>query len=470
MREWRLAVLRVHLDLADRSPAVEASLVGYPEPGGSARTFWTRRYPLDAFGLDVAPPTALTVPVDLRDLVAATLYTDLLGESDLWLRLVPPYGYLGAVPWEASIVEATNVPVLRVPDRLPAASDLGRIWRAVIAVGASRRFSRTASYVRSLIGRLVETVQGEVEIDVFADAGTAAALRRVGLGGSGIRLHNPEDAKGLSRQRSMYASEAGEARIHGTPYGLPPTGRIWSDWIVAGLAGQAVRALHVVLDGAFEGDRPRLALSPDPNKPDAGSKYVFVTAGDVQRLADAIGAATLSFGSSWRNPSDLAIRMIADEIGQQRAGATIYSNIAQDSKGDALAWAYAFLAGHNWQRLVPHHPSLFLYAQPEYVRSAFPPRPVRRSIGLSGGDDTLPSLAIHPGYEVLSDLENTYAVAPAVPTWVAASDRYLGNQWAALAKSAASPVPTAEIKGAYDEGAAEALTELSQIVSRHARS
>jgi hypothetical protein len=494
IRQWRLAVLRVQLDLADRPPTVKVSLAGYPQD--TARTFWTQLYPLSAFGLDVVPPTTLVVPPDLRDRVAGTLAANLQSEAALWLRLVPPYGYLGAVPWEASLVEATNLPVLRVPDRLPAASDLGRIWRAVIAVNAAPRFSRAApnirphsaaSYVSSLVKRLGTVVGGEVEIDVFADAGTANALRRQGLPEPWVHLHNPEHAEELSRNRSTHMPDTSTGGVRGRTYaGSVPTGRAWADWIMAGLAGRAVRALHIVLDGVLDLDRPRLTLSPDPKKPVAGSKCVFVTGEGVQRVADAIGAATLSFGSASPNPSDLAIRMIADEIGQQRSGATIYSSIAEDPKGDALAQAYAFLADRSRELPIPLHPSLFMYAQPEQVRSALrQPLPMSQSIAASPGDEVgiLPGPVAHPGSEILSDLAVTYSAEASVPTWVAASDRYLNSQWAGLATSATSPAATAysqgayknvqgayEIsQGAYDRGATEALGELGQIVSRHAR-
>lgn len=487
IRKWRLAVLRVQLDLADRLPTVEVSLVGYPQD--TARTFWTQLYPLSAFGLDVAPPTTLVVPPDLRDRVAGTLPAGLQGEAALWLRLVPPYGYLGAVPWEASLVEATNLPVLRVPDRLPAVTDLGRIWRAVIAVNAAPRFSRAtpnirphsaASYVSSLVKRLGAAVEGEVEIDVFADAGTASALRREGLPGPWVRLHNPEHAEELSRNRSTHMPDTRTGGVRGrTNAGSPPTGRAWADWIMAGLAGQAVRALHIVLDGTLKLDRPRLTLSPDPKKPVAGSKCVFVAGEDVQRVADAIGAATLSFGSASPNISDLAIRMIADEIGQQRSGTTIYSSIAEDPKGDALAQAYAFLADRSRELPIPRHRSLFMYAQPEQVKSALRQAlPVSQGITASPGDEVSSLLGpvAHTGYEVLSDLAVTYSAEASVPTWVAASDRYLSSQWAGLAKGVTAPASTAygqgayeNSQGAYERGAAEALGELGQIVSRHAR-
>src|SRR6185437_2292159 len=124
IEDWQLAVLKVRLDLSERTPAVATELVGYPG-GGSARTMFSLRHPLGAYGLVGTDLSKLQVPDDLQDAVAKALLTDLEGEAALWLRLVPPYGYLGAVPWEVALVERTNLPVLRVPDRMPGARDLG---------------------------------------------------------------------------------------------------------------------------------------------------------------------------------------------------------------------------------------------------------------------------------------------------------------------------------------------------------
>jgi hypothetical protein len=331
------------------------------------------------------------------------------------------------------------------------------------------RSNWAASYVRSLLGRLKATVPAQVEVDVFADAGTFAALRRRGSPGSWVHIHHPKHAEELSSSRSTRAAEFEGRSDRSAGYAGPSSGEAWSDWIAAGLAGQAVRALHVVLDGAFDIDRPRLVMSAEPNLP-ARSKYAFVTDEDIVRLADAIGAPTLSFGSPPRNPADLATRMIADSVGQRRPGATIYSSISQDPDGDALAKAHAFLVDRSGYLPIPYDPSLFTFVQPEQIQSSLREAwPEPSNAPASAGRDPLPPPITLPGYEAHSDLENMYIAAPAVPTWVAASDRYLGNQWAGLAKSAESPGPTAKIKGAYDRGAAEALGELGSIVARHAR-
>src|SRR4051794_11158494 len=120
IEQWQLAVLRVQLEVADRLAAVATELVSYVD--GEPRQLWAMRHPLSAFGLpdsdasgQSVTPDELRLPRDLRDEIADTLRTDLRGEASLWLRLVAPYGYLGAVPWERALLGVIDVPLFRVP-------------------------------------------------------------------------------------------------------------------------------------------------------------------------------------------------------------------------------------------------------------------------------------------------------------------------------------------------------------------
>jgi hypothetical protein len=453
IEQWRLAVLRVRLDLAARTPSVATEMVGYPT--GSAQTMWKRRHPIEAFGLSEAPPTALTVPTDLRDAVVETLVHDLNRDAALWLRLVPPYGYLGGVPWEATLIPATGLPLLRVPDRLPAAPELGRLWRIVVAISAPPPSTWAPRYIRSLAKQLGETVPAKVEVHVFADANTHAALRTDAL--PWVRLHDPEVAEAAFRDSTQRLTKT-------TPQPAAPVGQKWADWIIAGLGGRAVRALHVVLDGCIDVDRPLLRFSPDPVRPVSRSEASAVGAPEVLAFADKIGAAALSFGSPPGNSSDLATRMIADWAGQQRPGATIYSSIAHDRDGKALAQAHAFVIDRTGELRIPRHRSLFAYLQPEHMQASLE----HTWPGLQAqGPDVVP--APLPGDDLAdTGVQDAYVDAETVPTWVATSDRYLTKQWAGLAKRSTSHAPTAEFKGAYDTGAVEALANLRDIIKRHA--
>lgn len=479
IEQWHLAVLRVQLDVTEPEPAVVTELVSYTQP--VPRSVWIRRHPLDAFGLNstAGPPGELRVPFDLTRDIGQSLYDqDLRGQTSLWLRLVPPYGYLGAVPWETALLGVTDVPLLRVPDRLPQAIDPGRRWSVAIGLSAYAGSNWSGQYILDLSHAILEST--DCEIDVFADAGTVEQLNRLNVAGSQwLHIHQPTDARPASRSRSS-------RMIPQLPIQQAAPGRIWADWIATGLAGRAVRALHVVLDATWDFDRAVLALCTDPDQPSDPGNCTFVSAEDVARLGDDLGGATLSFGAPPDATSETAMRVLVDALGQQRPGATIFSSIKADPTGSALAAAHGFLAGEN--RPVPRHPSMFAYLQPQQVRPSLVndwpdpapevpipegPQPTTRSpeIGpMPPTEDPLPGRVLPSGFDPGSqpDLDAYYASAETIPTWVAASERYIGSQLAHLSQPAETPesVPN---KQAYEQGAAQALAEIQALVAKHAR-
>jgi hypothetical protein len=468
MRTWSLAVLRVRLDLTERTPAVRTELASYAGP--APRSLWSRRYPLEAFGLRVSagPPTELTVPVDLRDRVSRSLQDDLAGEASLWLRLESPSGYLPAVPWEQALIEVADVPLLRVPDQLPAAPDPGLRWSVAVAVSAAAGSTWAAPYVISLVDALERAVEAEVEVDVFTDAETARHLLDAGWPRRDlVHLHRPEDARQVSDARAKRGVSQFRRR-RPTVTSAGGTGRIWADWIADGLGERAARALHVVLDGVWDEDRPLLAVSPEPTQSADPRTCTFVTADDVRLLADVVGAATLSFGSPPDNRGDTATRVVADEVGRQRPGPTIYSSLRLDPEGSALARMHRFIAAQHGEVPLPLEPSLFAYLQPEQVNPWLSYPDAARND--ESAAPIVETIAPPDGFDVPheADMSDWYASSETVPSWVATSERYIGSKLAELGKSAAAP-ERATLKEAYDRGTAEALSELQQIVAKHAR-
>lgn len=460
IEQWHLAVLRVELDLSETEPAVVTELVSYTQD--APRSVWVRRHLLEAFGLgtETGPPGQLHVPDDLVSQIGTSLYdSDLRGETSLWLRLVPPYGYLGAVPWESALLSVTDVPLLRVPDRLPRAVDPGRRWTVAIGISAYAGSSWSGQYVSDLSQAILNST--DCEIDVFADAGTVEQLRRLNVVESQwLHIHQPAEAGAASRSRfSRMVPRFAVQQMQ--------PGRIWADWIATGLNGRAVRALHVVLDSTWDFDRAVLALCTDPDQPSDPGNCTFVSAEDVAQLGDDLGGATLSFGAPPDVTSEMAMRVLVDALGQQRPGATIFSSITGDPAGAALAAAHAFLAGE--ERPIPRHPSMFAYLQPEQVRSALVTDwPEPRS---PDEPDPLPGRVLPTGFDpvVQPELDDYYAHAETVPAWVAASERYIGSQLAHLSQPLTTPesVPN---KQAYDQGATQALAEIQALVAKHARS
>ncbi|MFD3775138.1 hypothetical protein [Streptomyces sp. NPDC058612] len=463
-----MAVLRVRLDLASTVPNIVAELVGYAH--GEERTYGHPvRLPVTDYGLNAesGPPTEAVVPAKLLDSVVPFLTEHPAG---LWLRLVSPYGHLGAIPWEREIVPRIWQPVFRVPDLLPVAADAGRVWSVAIIVcepphRKERGIAWAPSYVASFVNELHRAMGSEVAAHIFTDGFTSEALRRL------LTEHDPAfvypvaefEAGGQNGPESEAPWDQSSDRL--------PSPFLWADWIASSLRGEAVRALYVLAPAAFDGNRPVLTMGPDPQQPAEPDDSVYVTAEDLRRLADRLGASTLCLGSPMDNPCDAATRLLADALGQHRAGPTFYSDLRADPDGAALAGAHAFLSDRLTP--VPRDPSLFGHLQPRHGWSLLgepwpdPEGPDQSWLtGRTSMGDSATSRELRPAFDAVPDAERIsvrYGWGAAVPTWVAATERFLEAKAAKLLEAASVPGETPPMKQAFDRGTARALRELRRL-------
>ncbi|WP_405400422.1 hypothetical protein [Streptomyces microflavus] len=474
-----LPVLRIRLDLAHAVPDVVAELVGYPR--GEEHTYGVPlRLPVTEYGLsaECGPPKGAVVPVELLETVGMFMERpDPDVPSGLWLRLVPPCGYLGAVPWERELVPRIRRPVIRVPDLLPAAADPGRVWSVAIVVQApphSRKRGplQVPDHVVRFIGNLRKAIGEGVVVHIFADRDTHEGLGLLlpGSGESGVRTY----PVGQAETAGQYGRVSAEARGAGSAEA--PTPFLWPDWIASSLRGEAVRALYVVAPAAFDGDRPVLTASPDPQRAADPDDSTYVTAEDLQQLANTVGASTICLGSPEGNPSDAATRLLADGLGRHRAGPTLYSDLGRDPSGVVLAQARAFLNDPAAMEPIPADPSLFGHLQPQHVQALLghpwlnPDGPDQSwRTGRTSMGDSATSRELAPALDAVPDTERIsahYAGGAAVPTWVAATERYMEMKAAKLLEAAAVPGETPHMKQAYDRGMAQALGELRHLTTQ----
>ena len=104
---------------------------------------------------------------------------------------------------------------------------------------------------------------------------------------------------------------------------------------------------------------------------------------------------------------------------------------------------------------IPRDPSLFAYLQPESVKDSLQePWP---------HEEPLSSAEARPG----PDLNSYYAQADVVPTWVAATERYIDSNVARLAETSTAEGEASSTRRAYKEGTEEALAELRALTARH---
>ncbi|HEY2880733.1 hypothetical protein [Nocardioides sp.] len=470
---WKLAVLRAWLDYTQRAPFVGTRLDGYVE--GTDTTYWNRQVSLEEFGLSSssAVPEMVRLPPDLIEAVQSTVSQRMERETVLWLRLKPPYGYLGAAPWE-DLAADIGIPVLRVPDRLPAAAPLGLTWRVALAVNAPSRASWGARHAQGFISALRATFKYGVEVDVFADAHTRDLLLRTANAlDASVRVHDPDDARAAHERRTARSdSPSAPRRGSGLRAFDPNTDPrlLWSDWIAEGLGGTAVRALHFASEGVVTPDQAGLAITPDPAKAATVRNSAFVETADLRTLADRLGASLVSIAAPEVRGPDIGARMVADSLGQLRSGPTIFSSIDRDPGGQALADVHLFLARPG-ERQLPAHRSWFGYVQPDSLQRVLD-EPLQR--WHTDQDVNLTQAAVDRGaseqpQELDPALTSAYQYVDNVPVWVASSSRFLEAKQGELNSLISLPGQGKASKLAYDQGASEALNDIQNLLSRHVR-
>lgn len=463
IQQWRLAVLRVELDVSRREPAVVATFLSHPSARREEQ--WSRRDSLRDYGLGSGGASSRVPDAVVRGVADALAHE---GEqlTALWLRIVPPSGFLGAVPWERGLAPLGR-PVLRVPDRLPVGTKPQDSWTIAAAINADRDQRWGAEHVRTLVAALAHFPL-PVLVHVFPDAGTFSLMSAdvISAGNASVVVHDPRAARRAPR---TVARSHLSATSYVSTYRTPA--QVWADWIVTGMGGRAANALHLASTAHIDVDIPLLTMAEDPAVPSDLSSCGFASEDQVQILADAVGASTLAFASPPGNPSDVATRLLADQAGGRRPGPTLYCDLGDVDSAigpaeHSLVETYALLARPDRsESRLPTDPRLFAYLQPADIQAL-----LADPLGAHVHD-----LATDVGYDVepppvLADLtEGTFlATTPTADDtqWLASSARFVDSQVADLlasASSSSSELPSS----AYDAGAAAAVRDLNALLAQY---
>lgn len=479
IKQWKLAVLRVRLDLSERIPAVASTLTAFPD--GHERRFWSRRDPLDDFGLRVGhdPPRRLRVASRLRLAVEETLGDELRMEPSLWLRLRPPYGFLGAVPWE-ELGTRIGVPMLRVPDNLPVPVELGRTWSIAILLNAPPGQHWGAEHIRNILHQMSIQMSTPFEVDIFTDVGTYDILSTDPefRPAPNIRLHAPSHdmeahEKRIRQREARSTSRGGDGNDNVGD--IDDRSLVWTNWTLDGLRGRAVRSVHLVAEGIFHGESPMLTYRPRPMSTDLSERR-YATSEEVIRLADLTGATLVSFGSPPTTHADAAVRMLADTIGRTRPGPTLYCSIAGDRDAAGLIAAHAFIADGRTLRYQREHQGpftnrfLFGYIPPETVVEHEPVGwPVDPQIltGDSSSTGVPPNTASTTPTSAARAVEGRYDQEDTAPSWVASALRFVEKD-RAEADSSPLGVPN-QGNRARVAGTEHALSAIESLIADYAR-
>lgn len=330
-------------------------------------------------------------------------------EGPLWLHLVKPYGYLGAVPWEELLHEAVGWPVLRLPDvwaepptEFPSSLDVAL---CASEPAADIPFDLVRSLTR-LTEHLLRVPRARVRVDLFTDlrcvGGLRAYFNSAGLLDTSVFVHDPGAASSYAIPRRSLTVKA--PREVESP---------WLLWMREALQGRSVDLVHFLGHGYMDGSKGALGFAESPMLNQDASWCRFVGSEELSLFLGQVGAWSVAIDSPIGNYSEMGLRAIADDLAQQRPGPTLHHESRLDDPDlHELGQAFQFLFTPEPGVPAPLR-SVALCCQPFRVKGYQQQMTFTKGIRTRAPLQPPPAPAPHP----LSE-EN-------VPAWIAAAQRYV---------------------------------------------
>ncbi|RZU49501.1 hypothetical protein EV385_1253 [Krasilnikovia cinnamomea] len=458
-RRYDLNALKVRL-LADADPpSVRCELELTREHQSEPVASW--QLPATELGLppvlDCATSHGTGYEFRLPDAMAAELAQAVRGaavpERPLWLHLVRPYGHLGLVPWEQLLVPVLPVPVLRLPDFVV---EPVRSRRAVTVALCADDGPGDLGEQADLVGRLAAAIVGAIPLPttlhIFPTAQLYERLRHIKSPvdrTDRVLLHDPA-ALGDDTSGTYAGADRAPVYPGSTDSAVGQHRNDWLTWMRDALCGHGVDVVHFLAGAVLRLDQGALALSDSPADPDDTGLSVVSTAA-LTRFLLQVGAWGCGFTSPPGNPSEMGLRLVATTVAGLRPTALLHHEARLDPGLRALADGYRLMTSPD-PALPPTDGAVFVYCQPFQVAT-------------EPGRDELPGVvATAPGAAPSDKVRGLVTDAPATPTWVSASQRFVEQyEWRLHQWNDAQPVPEQ-----LTDGVAKALELIQGVVDRYA--
>lgn len=420
-----LVTLRVRVWPRDGGIAAELQLVSYI--GGSPRKLQSWWLDSTMLGLPTRLhpqwlPTRLLPPEVTGGLRIAIEDLDLAYGLPLWLHLVKPYGFLGALDWEAALVPHLGRPLLRLPDFLERPRENRDVLD--VALVCSEPVSEPRLNPPQVLQDVAAAVlagsrRSRTTIHIFADEVYHASLRNTFSTEPRVAVHDPQGAQvhGVLPRGDVRGEEASELQ---SP---------WLKWMRDSMKGHSLDAVHFVCHGFVADQRPALALAESPlsNRDRHDARYVGV--GELAAFLTQVGAWSAVFGNPLGNYSEAGLRLLADTLAQTRPGPVLYHTLGAPGPDPALRAMYGFLYAPAASP-VPAQERWFAYCQPALVSELEPLAPTRAIPAASALNANSSLFESRPAQ--LRRTRGPAAAPPSpprdAPSWVSAAQRYVEQQ------------------------------------------
>lgn len=415
--DFELTTLKITVRPRDTGMAAWVELVTYDGGSSTTRGDWWLSSTELALPSRLTPqwhPTGELPPVFVESLCHAVDALSLPPGLPLWLHLVKPYGYLGAVDWEGALVGPLSRPLLRLPDFLESPRECRTVLD--VALCCSEPVSEPRLDPPALLYDIAQAIlagskRDHTSIHVFADQMYYDRLRSRFSNDPRVSVHDPETAR-----RHGVLARGGNLKAE--PQGLRNP---WLLWMRDSMRGRSLDAVHFVAHGFLADERAAMALAESPlsNRDRADARYVGVA--ELTTFLTHAGAWSAVFSSPPANYSEAGLRLLADTLAQARPGPVLYCPIQQgfDPKLQAL---YGFLYAPE-ATPVPEPGGWFAYCQPAIVQGH---APAWRSRKASAAVDANAGLFAPPLPRGTRSRGPAQAPStPDIPSWVSAAQRYV---------------------------------------------
>jgi hypothetical protein len=423
-----LVTLRVRVQPRERFIVAQLQLVSYL--GGSPAELQSWWLDSTMLGLPTRlharwPPTR-TLPPEVTDSLRRAIEDlGLAPGLPLWLHLVKPYGFLGALDWESALVGPLARPLLRLPDFLERPRE--NRGTLDVALVCSEPVSEPRLNPPQVLQDVVAAVlagsqRPRTTIHVFPDEAYHATLRAVFAAEPRVAVHDPQGAQAhgvLPREgSSLRRDDAGALQ---SP---------WLKWMRDSMMGRSLDAVHFVCHGYVADQRPALALAESPlsNRDRRDARYVGV--GELAAFLTQVGAWSAVFSSPPANYSEVGLRLLADTLAQTRPGPVLYHALEGAGPDPSLQSMVGFLYAPQPSPL-PAQQRWFAYCQPELIANFTTVRPQRSSRAVEALNANS-SLFASTGGPPPRSRRGRPAAPPAAtaetPSWVSAAQRYVEQQ------------------------------------------
>jgi hypothetical protein len=381
----------------------------------------------------------------------------------LWVHLVKPYDVLRFIPWERALGDALPVPILMLPDFLfPPLRETESALE--VALCGSAPLDHEEHWVheamRALAHRILEASPRTTRLHIFADSRLTQRLRDEfsdeGRLGSDVLVYGPEGAKPfLDPSISSGLVESG-----GTLRSP------WLRWMRAALSGHSIDIVHFACHGYLRRDRGALLFAQSPLE--RTDRYVAGPVGQTELVSflTQTGAWSTAFTSVFDDNSEPGLRELADGIAQSRPGPLLLHTIKHDPTAAKVVDAYRFLYSIDPMD-APKSSALFMYCQPHRIRNsgvAAPPRRVRGGVSYLelGEAPPAPPMPAQVAPPSMSAIDAMFKDQTTVPSWVAATERYVEQVQLNVAQAARTTGESGESGDETPDSPAQATLDLAE--------